>query len=132
MKSTSDGFALNQRMPAAIEPGLDAPCMVAGIHKQVEPRVPSSHNGDNIANHRAGRRSDDADALREGRQLTFAVRVEESFSKQARLELFKRKLKRPGSARLHRLGDELQLASALIDGNASTNQRGETVGGPEP
>src|SRR5882757_9128985 len=64
-----------------------------GIDKQVEPRVSPSHDGDNIANDRAGGRGNDPYALREGWQWTFSCRIEESFSKQASLELFKGKLK---------------------------------------
>jgi hypothetical protein len=93
--------------------------------------VPPSHDGDNVTNHRTGGRCDDTYALRERWQWTFSRGIKEPFSKQASLELFKRKLKRPGAARLHRLGDQLKLAAALVDGDASAYQHGEAIGGPE-
>jgi hypothetical protein len=85
--------------------------------------------GDNVPNHRASGRSDDTDALWESWQWALSICVKESFTKQARFELFKSKLKSAGSAQLHCLGNELKLTSALIDRNVSTNQDGESVGG---
>ena len=40
-------------------------------------------------------------------------------------------MKRACAARLHRLGDQLKLAAAFVDGDASTNQYSEAVGGAE-
>ena len=45
---------------------------------------------DDVSNHRAGGRCNDADALREGWQRAFAARVEKSLSKQLSFELFER------------------------------------------
>src|SRR3977135_1085678 len=85
------------------------------IYKQVEPRVSPSHDGGNIANHRTGGRCNDTDALREGRQRACSRRIKKPFSKKGGSELFKGELKRPCAARLHRLGDQLKLAAALVD-----------------
>ena len=73
-------------------------------------------------------RGDDADALGERGQRTFAVGVEEAFGEEAGFELFEGELERAGAARLHGFGDELKLAAALVDGDAAAHQHGEAIG----
>ena len=90
--------------------------------------MPPSHDRDDVANHRAGGRCNDADALREGWQRAFAVSIEKPLSKQLGFELLEGQLKRPRAARLHGLGNQLKLAAALVDRDASTNQHSEAVG----
>ena len=67
----------------------------------------TANDGNDVTNHCASRRSDDTDALWECRELAFARRVEETFSKQAALELLESKLEGTSTTRLHRLGNKL-------------------------
>jgi hypothetical protein len=57
--------------------------------------------------------------------------VEEAFCEQAGFELLEGELEGAGAARLHGLGDELELAAGLVDGDAATDEDGEAVGGTE-
>src|SRR5947209_6903119 len=90
-----------------------------------------SHDRDDVANHRTRGRRNDPDALRKGWQRTFSCRIEESLGKQASLQLFKRKLKRSRTARLHRLGDQLKLPAALVERHTAPHQHSEPIGRPK-
>ena len=125
MTSTSEGFLLNQRTPAATEPGLDDPCIVAGYTSRLSR---AAHYVDDVSDHRARRRCHNANTVWKRRQGAFAISVEEPLGKESGLELLKRELERTGSARLHGLGDELKLAAALVHGDASTHQHRKTIG----
>ena len=75
-----------------------------------------------IVNDGASGRRDDADAAREGRQVTFAGGVEEPLLLQLLLQLLECELQRACAYRLQRLGDELQLAALFVYGDAATHQ----------
>ena len=91
----------------------------------------AANDGDDVADDSAGGRGDDADALRESRERAFAVGVEEAFCEEAGFELLVGELKRTGAARFHGFGDELELPTALVDGDAAANQNGEAIGRAE-
>ena len=102
-----------------------------GVDEEVEAGVAATGYGDDVADNRAGGRGDDADALREGWEWALAVGVEEAFGEEAGLELLEGELERSGAAGLQRFGDELELAAALVDGDAAADEDGEAVGGAE-
>ena len=82
---------------------------------------------DDVVEHGSAGGGDDADGAREGGQRALAGGVEEAFGEQARLELFEGELQGPRAARLQRLGDELELAARLVDGDAAAHQDGESI-----
>ena len=97
------------------------------IDQQIQARVATANNFDDVVKHRSAGGGDDADRTREGGQRALASGVEEAFGQQARLELFVRKLQSPCAARFQRLGDELKLAARLVDGDAAAHQNGQSV-----
>ena len=123
MTSTSEEFALNQRIPAAtVRTGITL--HRGGIDQQIEPGMAAANDVNDVANYRSGRRSDNANALRKCRELAFPLGVKESFGEQAGFELFEGELERSGAARFQGLRDKLELASALIDGDAAPDENG--------
>ena len=111
--------------------GAVCPLHGSGVDEEVEAGVTAADDGDDVADDGAGGRGDDADAARERRQGALAGGVEESLGGEALLELLEGELQGAAAARLHGLGDQLQLATALVDGDAAAHQHGEAVGGAE-
>ena len=127
MTSTSDGIGVEVADSGG--DGGAAGCALHGgrIDEQVEAGVAAADDVDDVADDGAGGRGDDADALREGGEWALAGGVEEAFGEEAGLELLEGELERAGSARLQRFGDELELAAALVDGDAAADEDGEAV-----
>jgi hypothetical protein len=98
-----------------------------GIDEQIEARVAAANDGSDIADDRAGGRSDDTDALREGGEWALAVGVEEALGEETSFELLERELERTGAARFHGFGDELKLAAALVDGDATADEDSKAI-----
>ena len=98
-----------------------------GIDEQVQAGVPPPHHGDDVTDHRPSRRSNDTDAVWKRRQRTLARRIEQALVRKPPLQLLKGELQRPGPARLHGLGNQLQLPPALIDRNASAHQDSQPI-----
>jgi hypothetical protein len=57
--------------------------------------------------------------VREGGEGAFAGGVEEAFGEETGFELLEGELEGAGAARFHGFGDELELAAALVDGDAA-------------
>jgi hypothetical protein len=93
--------------------------------------VAASHNRQKVADHRAGRRGDDAHRARISRQRTLPRRVEQALSLEPLFQLFKGHLQRAGAHRLHGLGHQLHLTTLLIHAHPSAHQHMQTVFGPE-
>ena len=53
------------------------------------------------------------------------------FREEVGFELFEGELDGAGAARLHGLGDELELAARLVDGDAAPDENGEAITGAE-
>jgi len=98
-----------------------------GIDEQVEARMAAADDVDDVVQDGAAGGSDHADCARECRQRALAVGVEQALGEQAGLELLEGELERAGAARLQGLGDELQLAAGLVDGDAAAREDSEAV-----
>ena len=77
---------------------------------------------DEVANHRAFGRRDDADAGREAGQRAFSRGIEKPFGQQLLLELLEGELQRAVTLRLDGFDDELILAALLVDIDAAAHQ----------
>jgi len=97
------------------------------VDEQIQARVAAANDPDDVVEHRSAGGCDDADRAREGGQRALASSVEEPLGEQARLELLVGKLQSPRTPGFQRLGDELELAARLVDGDAAAHQNGETV-----
>ena len=98
-----------------------------GIDQQIEARVAAANDLDDVVQDGAAGGGDDADGAGEGGQGTLAGGVEEAFGEQAGFELLEGELQRARAAGLDRLGDELELAARLVDGDAAAHQDGEAI-----
>ena len=75
-----------------------------------------------VADRRAGRRRDQADALRILRQRPFPFRREQPFRRELLLEFLKRDLQRADALQFHRAHDELILPARLINRHVALQQ----------
>ncbi|MCU1318967.1 MAG: hypothetical protein JWP98_485, partial [Edaphobacter sp.] len=102
-----------------------------GVDEKVQVGVTTADYGDDVADDGARGRGDDAEAFGEGGEWALAGGIEEAFGEEAGLELLEGQLEGTGSAWLHGFGDELELAAALVDGDAATDENGEAIGQAE-
>ncbi len=107
----------------AVDDRLRAVCALheGGIDEEIQAGVATADDGNDVADDGSGGRGDDADAVREGRQGALAVGVEEAFVGEAALELLEGELEGACASGLHGLGDELELTSGLVDGDAASD-----------
>jgi hypothetical protein len=91
----------------------------------------AADDGDDVADDGTGGGGDDADATREGGQGALASGIEEAFGVKTGLELLEGKLERASATWLHGVGDELELTSGFVDGDATADEDGEAIGGTE-
>jgi hypothetical protein len=98
-----------------------------GIDEKVEARVAAANDLDDVVEDRAAGGGDDAEGAREGGQGALAGGIEESFGEETGLELGEGELEGTGATRFQRLGDELELAARLIDGDSAADEDGESV-----
>ena len=95
---SGSGFSLNKR----------------GVDEDVEAGVAAIHDIKEIADDSAGRRGNDADAVRECGERLFAGRIEEAARFKALFELLEGDLQRSGADGLEEFGDQLHLAALLV------------------
>jgi membrane protein CcdC involved in cytochrome C biogenesis len=98
-----------------------------GIDEEMQVGVAAADYFDDIVEDGAGGGGDDTDGLREGRERAFAGGVEEAFGEEAGLELLEGELVCACAARLQRVGDELELAARLVDGDTAAGEDGEAI-----
>ena len=110
-------------MAAAISAAAPSPCTRHGARMISRRRIPPLHHVQHIANRRAGRRRDQADALRISGQRPFSFRREQAFRRELLLELLKRDLQRADALQFHRPHDELVLPARLIDRHVALQQK---------
>ena len=81
------------------------------------PRVGTTliQNGQDIVDRSAAERSNHPNTAREKRQRPLTLKGKQSFHRQGGLELFKRKLLRPKTTRLHQRGIELQVSAGGVE-----------------
>ena len=101
------------------------------VDEEVETGVAAADDVHDVADDGPGGRGDDADAVGKGGQRTLARGVEEAFGEEAGLELIEGELQSTDAAGLHSFGDELELATGFVDGEAAADEDGETVCGTE-
>ena len=95
--------------------------------QHVEAGVAAADDVEEVANHRAGGRGDDADGARKCGQRPLAGGVEEAFGLEPLLELFEGQLQRAGADRLHGFGHQLHLAALLVDADPAAHQHVQAV-----
>ena len=89
------------------------------------------HDIKEIADDSAGRRGNDADAVRECGERLFAGRIEEAAGFKALFELLEGDLQRSGADGLEEFGDQLHLAALLVYGNLAAEQNVQAISGAE-
>ena len=82
---------------------------------------------DDVVENRATGRGDDTYAARKGGELALAFSFEEAFGLQLVAELLVGELECACAARFERVGDELELAARLVDGDAAAGQDREAI-----
>src|SRR5690606_28552853 len=80
---------------------------------QLHLRRTAAEYADDVANYRAGRRADDADALRMRGQRHFAFGTEQAFGAELVLQRIEGQTQRAVTGRLHGVEDQLIVATAF-------------------
>ncbi len=101
------------------------------MDEDVEAGVAATDDVEDVADDGAAGGGDDSEAGGIGRERALAGRVEEALGAEAVGELLEGELEGAVAAWLHGLGDELELAASVVDGDAAADQDGEAVGGTE-
>ena len=97
----------------------------------MERGVTAGGDGDEVADDCSGGRRDDANASGECRKRALTFGVEQAFLLKPALDLLECKLQRSCAHGLKVLGDKLDLAALLVNGDASTHQNLQAVFGAE-
>ena len=84
-----------------------------GDQRQLHLRCTTAEHADDVADHRAGGRTDDADALRMRRQRYLALGTEQAFGAEFFLQCIEGQAQRAIAGRLHGVEDQLVIAAPL-------------------
>ncbi len=87
----------------------------------------AAEHGDDVANHRASRRADDADPLRMGRQGTFAGGVEQALGGELFLQRLEGQAQGAIAGRLQRVENQLVIAAPLEQRDLASHLDGQAV-----
>ena len=102
------------------------------MDQDLQARESPSHDRQQVPDHRARRRGDDADLPGEERERPLAVGLEEPLGLQPGLQLIKRELERPDPLGLHELDVDLILPATLVNRERPADEDGQTVRRLEP
>ena len=83
--------------------------------------MPTAQHIENVVDGRSARRSHNTDTARKCGNRLFARCIEQTLCRQLCLELLECNLERARSLRLEILGNQLQLTTALVNGDASAS-----------
>ena len=118
----------SSRMAVAISAAAPIPCTRTGLIRMCTSGRATSQHIQDVANRRAARRSDNADARGKLWERTLARGSEQSFRLQFALERLEFRLQQTRAARLHDLHAELVLAARFKNGNVAVNLDLRAVG----
>ena len=93
--------------------------------------MPAPDDVQEVADHRACGRSDDADRARKCGQRAFPLCVKQPLGLQPLFELFKSQLQRARADWLNRFAHQLQLAALRIDAHSAAHQHVQSIFGLE-
>ena len=115
-------------MAAAISAAAPAPCTAHGVKIISTAGIAPPHHLQDIANGRAGRGRDQADALRKTGQGPFSFGRKKPFRAELLLEFFKGGLERADALQFHGQHLQLILSARLINGDVALENHLPPVG----
>ena len=117
----------------AIQRPEDLPWSVEPLHRHIETGHPHAgkpppQHGQHVAQHGAGARGHHRDVVWKRRQRAFAFVREQPGGGELRLEALERGAQRALARQLHVIDDDLEVAAAFVDREASGNHHAGAIG----